>query len=36
MRYRPFGAAGAAVSNLTFSIGTDTLSGGRDATLDLL
>nr|WP_314436746.1 oxidoreductase [uncultured Brevundimonas sp.] len=36
MRYRPFGAAGAAVSNLTFSIGTDTLSGGRDATLDLI
>lgn len=36
MRYRPFGAAGAAVSNLTFSIGTDTLSGGRDATLELL
>ncbi len=36
MRYRPFGAAGAAVSNLTFSISTDTLSGGRDATLDLI
>lgn len=36
MRYRPFGADGAAVSNLTLNFGAESLARGRDAALDLL
>ncbi|NBB64800.1 oxidoreductase [Pseudomonas sp. ODNR1LW] len=36
MRYRPFGASGAAISNLTFSFGLDSLARGREAALNLL
>jgi len=36
MRYRPFGAAGAAISNLTLNFGADSLARGREAALDLL
>ena len=36
MRYRPFGTSGAAVSNLTFSVGRSTLARGRGQALDLL
>ena len=36
MRYRPFGASGAAISNLTLSFGPGCLARGREAALDLL
>lgn len=36
MRYRPFGLSGAAVSNLTLSVGADLLTRGRGPALDLL
>ena len=36
MRYRPFGASGAAVSNLTLSLGVETLSRGRVALSELI
>ena len=36
MRYRPFGTSGAAVSNLTLSVGQSTLARGRGQALDLL
>ncbi|GAW40408.1 Aldo/keto reductase family protein [Brevundimonas sp. SH203] len=36
MRYRPFGASGAAISNLTLSFGAAALARGRAAGLDLL
>jgi len=36
MRYRPFGASGAAISNLTLNFGADALKRGREAGLDLL
>jgi aryl-alcohol dehydrogenase-like predicted oxidoreductase len=36
MRYRPFGTSGAAVSNLTLSLGQDTLAKGRGAALELM
>ncbi|MBD3835196.1 aldo/keto reductase [Brevundimonas sp.] len=36
MRYRPYGSSGAAVSNLTLSLGQQTLARGRGAALDLL
>lgn len=36
MRYRPFGASGAAISNLTLSFGLDSLARGREAALNLL
>lgn len=36
MRYRPFGVSGAAISNLTFSFGLDSLARGREAALNLL
>ncbi len=36
MRYRPFGGTGAAVSDLTLSLGIDTVSRGPDAAADLI
>ena len=36
MRYRPFGASGAAISTLTLSLGVDTLSRGVNAANDLI
>ncbi len=36
MRYRPFGASGAAISNLTLSLGDDTLSQGAGVANDLI
>lgn len=36
MRYRPFGATGAAVSNLTLSLGPDSLARGRAALSELI
>ena len=36
MRYRPFGTSGAAVSNLTLSVGQSALARGRGQALDLL
>ncbi len=36
MRYRPFGATGAAVSNLTLSLGPDALGRGRTALSELI
>lgn len=36
MRYRPFGATGAAISNLTLSFGADALARGREAGLELI
>ena len=36
MRYRPFGASGAAISHLTLNFGADALKRGREAGLDLL
>lgn len=36
MRYRPFGATGAAISNLTLSLGIDTLGRGAAAAHDLI
>ena len=36
MRYRPFGVSGAAVSNITLSLGFDALSRGRGGALDLI
>lgn len=36
MRYRPFGASGAAISTLTLSLGVDSLSRGVNAANDLI
>lgn len=36
MRYRPFGASGAAISTLTLSLGVDSLSRGINAANDLI
>lgn len=36
MRYRPFGGTGAAVSNLTLSLGTEALGPGRAALSELI
>ncbi|MND77078.1 Aldo/keto reductase family protein [compost metagenome] len=36
MRYRPFGGTGAAVSNLTLSLGTEALGRGRAALSELI
>lgn len=36
MRYRPFGASGAAISNLTLSLGLDSLARGVAAANDLI
>lgn len=36
MRYRPFGASGAAVSNLTLSLGPSALAQGRSRLADLI
>ncbi len=36
MRYRPFGASGAAISTLTLSLGVDLLARGITAANDLL
>ncbi len=36
MRYRPFGASGAAISNLTLSLGVDSLSRGAATANDLI
>ncbi len=36
MRYRPFGASGAAISTLTLSLGSDCLLKGMEAASDLL
>ncbi len=36
MRYRPFGGAGAAVSNLTLSLGAEALGRGRAALSELI
>ncbi len=36
MRYRPFGATGAVISNLTFSLGIDAVARGPDATSELI
>lgn len=36
MRYRPFGASGAAISTLTLSLGVDTLGRGVNAANDLI
>lgn len=36
MRYRPFGGAGAAVSNLTLSLGSEALGRGRAALSELI
>lgn len=36
MRYRPFGASGAAISTLTLSLGVETLGRGVNAANDLL
>lgn len=36
MRYRPLGSAGAAISNLTLSLGVDALSRGAEAVRDLV
>lgn len=36
MRYRPFGTSGAAVSNLTLSLGTEALGRGRAAVSELI
>jgi len=36
MRYRPFGGAGAAVSNLTLSLGAEALGRGRTALSELI
>lgn len=36
MRYRPFGASGAAISNLTLSLGLDAISRGPEAASDLI
>jgi len=36
MRYRPFGASGAAISTLTLSLGIDSLSRGVNAANDLI
>ena len=36
MRYRPFGATGAAISNLTLNLGVDSLSRGIEAANDLI
>ena len=36
MRYRPFGRSGAAISNLTLSLGFDALSRGPDQAKELI
>ncbi|WP_269515532.1 aldo/keto reductase [Brevundimonas subvibrioides] len=36
MRYRPFGASGAAISTLTLSLGLDSLARGQGAASDLI
>jgi len=36
MRYRPFGASGAAISTLTLSLGFDSLARGKGAASDLI
>ena len=36
MRYRPFGATGAVISNLTFSLGIDAVARGPEATSELI
>ena len=36
MRYRPFGASGAAISTLTLNLGVDALSRGMNAANDLI
>jgi len=36
MRYRPFGASGAAISAITLSLGMDALSRGPEAAADLI
>ena len=36
MRYRPFGASGAAISTLTLSLGLDSLARGQRAASDLI
>ena len=36
MRFRPFGASGAAISNLTLSFGSDALARGRESGLELI
>jgi len=36
MRYRPFGASGAAISTLTLSLGHDSLARGKGAVSDLI
>ena len=36
MRYRPYGPSGAAISNLTLSLGIDAVSSGPEAAADLI
>ena len=36
MRYRPFGAAGTSISNVTLSLGMDAISRGPDAAAELI
>ena len=36
MRYRPFGASGAAISTLTLNLGVDALSRGVNAANELI
>lgn len=36
MRYRPFGATGSTISNLTYSIGIDAISRGPEAASELI